>query len=981
MERKARRPVALLGPTNTGKTHMAVERMLSFPTGMIGLPLRLLAREIYDRVVARAGAEAVALITGEEKIAPPGARYRICTTEAMPEDAAVDFLAIDEVQLAADPERGHVFTDRILHARGRSETWLLGADTMRPLLRGLLPEVEFRSRPRLSRLSYAGARKLTRLPPRSAIVAFSARMVYATAELIRRQKGGAAVVMGALSPRTRNAQVALYQSGEVDYLVATDAIGMGLNMDVDHVAFAATRKFDGLRFRELTTAEMGQIAGRAGRHLNDGTFGVTAGAAPLEAGEVEALETHHFSPLRVAQWRNRNLSFASPERLLASLNALPRREGLARARKAADVMALETLSRQEEIAALADGPEAVRLLWRACQVPDYRNITGAEHAALVGRIFRFLRSPAGVIDEDWMARQVARCARFDGDIDALSNRIAHVRTWTFAANRGDWLKDPEYWRGETREIEDKLSDALHERLTRRFIDRKTSVLLRRLREREELMSSVDDDGAVQVEGEYAGRLEGLRYFADGARGEGAHERAWAAAARKAAAAELAGRAQSLVAAPDTDFSLTPAGEVIWHGAAVGRLAPGGAVLEPAVEVIADEALESADREAVSFRLRKFVSRRVEALLEPLVRLRDDGELTGIARGLAFRLVEALGVLPRAEVAEDVRGMDQKTRGLLRRHGVRFGAFHIFVPALLKPAPTQLRVLLWGLAQQAGGGADASALPEPPGQGLTSVVAEKSCPEGFYRICGYMICGRRAVRVDMLERLGDMIRERVFWKPRFEGEARPEGSVEGGGFVAVPDMMSLVGCSGEDFSEVLKALGYLPEKRKAPPRPPAEKSTPEPAPEAEAADAPAAQEASPEVSSAEDGAAGDAGAEEKAQEDAQAQEKAQEETASRAAPGEEPAGADESEARPAPAEPEFIEVWWPRGAGPFRARRRQGGRPRKGGKGAPARPPRGGGPGPKKRKGRAAPRGRGGSVDPASPFAVLQKLKADLEKKS
>ncbi|HHN72673.1 MAG TPA: hypothetical protein ENK13_01160, partial [Thermopetrobacter sp.] len=656
------------------------------------------------------------------------ARYFVCTVEAMPLDEPVDFVAIDEVQLVADLERGHVFTDRILHARGRLETWLLGADTMRPLLRSLLPAVEFRSRPRLSCLSYAGARKLTRLPPRTAIVAFSAEAVYAIAELVRRQKGGAAVVMGALSPRTRNAQVALYQSGDVDYLVATDAIGMGLNMDVEHVAFAATRKFDGFSHRPLTLSELGQIAGRAGRHLNDGTFGVTGEARPFDEETVAALEEHRFPAVRIAQWRNRNLNFAGIERLLASLRALPRREGLARAPAAADVAALELLARNPEIRDLAADREGVRLLWDVCQLPDYRNISGGEHAGLVAAIFRFLRT-RGRIDEDWLARQVARCARFEGDIDALSSRIAHVRTWTFVANRGGWLDDPLHWRQVTRDIEDRLSDALHERLTMRFIDRKTSVLLRRLREKEELMSSVDDEGAVRVEDSYVGRVEGLRFVADGERGEGAHEKAWNAATRKAVARELLARAQSLVAAPDTDFAIDDRGGIVWHGAVVGRLVPGADLLKPDVRVLADEALQGADREAVRFRLRKFVTRHVEALLEPLVKLRDDAEITGTARGVAWRLVESLGVLPRAEVAEEVRGLDQETRALLRRHGVRFGAWHLFVPVLLKPAPTALRLLLWGLQQEKEGRLKLADLPPAPGQGLTSLPRDPAWPEG------------------------------------------------------------------------------------------------------------------------------------------------------------------------------------------------------------------------------------------------------------
>ncbi len=955
----------MLGPTNTGKTHMAVERMLTFPSGVIGLPLRLLAREVYERVRERAGASRTALITGEEKIVPSGARYFICTVEAMPANPRADFVAIDEVQLATDLERGHVFTDRILHARGAGETWLLGSDTMRPLLGKLLPGAEFRSRPRLSRLTYAGSKKLTRLPPRTAIVAFSAAMVYATAELIRRQKGGAAVVMGALSPRTRNAQVELYQSGEVDYLVATDAIGMGLNMDVDHVAFAATRKFDGFRFRDLTSAELGQIAGRAGRHLNDGTFGVTAHARPLDAEQVAALEEHRFPPLKVIQWRNTNLSFRSIDRLLASLAALPNREGLARAPVASDTAALEMLSRDEGIQRLAAAPDMVRLLWEVCQIPDYRNITGGEHASLVGRIFRFLASPQGVIDEDWMARQVARCARFDGDMDALSQRMAHVRTWTFAANRPDWLHDAAYWREKTRAIEDKLSDALHERLTRRFIDRKTAVLLKRLREREDLMSSVDDDGAVRVEDEYVGQVKGLRFVADGERGEGAHRKAWDAAARKAVGKELAGRAQSLTAAPDTDFTLSANGEIVWHGAPVGRLRPGPEVLSPAVELLADELLEGPDRDAVSFRLRKFVSRHIEALLEPLVKLRDDEEISGVARGLAYRLVEALGLVPRSEVAEEVRQMDQDTRGLLRRHGVRFGAFNIFIPALLKPAPAQLRVLLWGLREEGEGRVNAAALPSPPGQGLTSVPNDPAWPKGFSLVCGYMDCGPRVVRVDMLERLGDMIRERVFWKPRFDGEQRPEGSVEGGGFTVIPDMMSLVGCSGDDFAAVLRALGYRAEKRPAP-------SAGERAGDKAQGERKEAEEKEPAAQAAPEEPPAREAAGEEPPEAAEARADGKHEDGPKAAGEPKEEDGQSGEEPQSPPQPEFIEVWWPRGTGPFRARKNRkskGGGDRKG-----KRPHAGKGrdkAAHKPRKGK--PRGER-KIDPDSPFAVLQQLK-------
>ena len=802
---------AVLGPTNTGKTHLAVERMLGHGGGMIGLPLRLLAREIYDRVRGRAGDAAVALVTGEEKIIPAQARYWVCTVEAMPTDVDVPFLAIDEVQLCADFERGHIFTDRVLHRRGRDETMLLGAGTMRPILEKLLPGTSFVARPRFSQLLYAGQKKITRLPRRSAIVAFSADMVYATAELIRRQRGGAAVVLGALSPRTRNAQVALYQSGDVDYIVATDAIGMGLNMDVDHVAFASTRKFDGFQYRQLNPSELGQVAGRAGRYMNDGTFGVTGEADPFEQETVERLESHNFDAVRMLQWRNRELDFGSLERLRQSLNQLPQAQGLTRAQPNADLLALEALARDPATRDLAASKKDVERLWEVCQIPDYRNISNSEHASIVSKIFQYLQTGDGFIDEDWFVRQLKFCENTQGDLDTLSNRISHIRTWTFVANRPDWLKAPLYWQSYAREIEDKLSDALHERLTQRFIDRRTSVLMKRLAQKEELMSTVEEDGAIHVEGEYIGRIKGFLFVPDGAT-EGAEARALKAAAMSAVAAEISARAKAVAASADTDLKLTRDGQIVWNHAPVGKLEPGATQLKPRAAVIAGDQLSGSEREEVQARLQKFIDRHIATVLEALVKLEEGEGLEGIARGIAYRLVETLGVLPRDTVAEEVKGLSQEDRAKLRALGARFGAFNVYVPALLKPAPTELRLLLWALGLQKEGKLEPAALPQPPGQGLTSASFDRSTPRGFYGVCGYRICGSRVVRIDMLERLADVIRDRVFWRPRFPEEKRPAGSVEGGGFTVVPDMMSLVGCSGEDFLGILRSLDYRMQKK-------------------------------------------------------------------------------------------------------------------------------------------------------------------------
>lgn len=898
-----RNVTAVLGPTNTGKTHLAVSRMLSYETGMIGLPLRLLAREIYDRVCSQAGAHTVALITGEEKIIPPEPRFYVCTVEAMPLDLKVDFLAIDEVQLAADLERGHTFTDRILHRRGNHETMLLGAATIRGLLEKLLPGIDIVTRPRFSRLTYGGQKKISRLPRRSAIVAFSASTVYAIAEFVRRQRGGAAVVLGALSPRTRNAQVELYQSGDVDYLVATDAIGMGLNMDVDHVAFAATKKFDGRIQRDLNPAELAQIGGRAGRYMNDGTFGVTGEARPLSNEVISQIEDHRFAPIRVAQWRSRVLDYSSLEGLHNSLNTPPNQKGLTRALAGDDVQALEFLMADPELRDLAQTPDAVEMLWDVCQIPDYRNITGAEHALIISQIFRQLTSPQGVISSEWFARQLSYADRADGDIDTLANRIAHIRTWTFLAHRTEWLEDATGWQQRAMEIENKLSDALHERLTQRFIDRRTSVLMKRLREKDELMASVSPDGDIHVEGEFIGELRGFRFQPDESSSD-AQAKALKAASMKVIASEISARAQACAAAPDKEFALKHHGVMEWLGVPVARLEAGSEILKPRIALLANDQLSGPPRDAVQARLEQFIENHLSEVLEPLVQLIKAEDLEGLARGLAFRLTESLGILTREEVAEDVKSLDQPARASLRQYGVRFGAFHIFMPGLLKPAAAELKLILWALWNGRDGKVNIAELPEPPGQGLTSTVFDNTTPRGFYQAVGYRVCGTRVVRIDMLERLADVIRLRIFWKPAKDGEERPEGSVEGGGFTVIADMMSLVGCSGEDMASILRALGYRMDRRKVV-QPPA----PVPAKPEDAA-AEGALPESAETEKAETEKAETAAVETVPAETAEVE----------AAPTEAvPVEAEVVESSPAEAadepkseEPEFIEVWRPSG---------------------------------------------------------------------
>lgn len=810
---RARGVTAVLGPTNTGKTHLAIERMLGHESGMIGLPLRLLAREVYSRVVEKAGVHNVALVTGEEKIKPDRPRYWVSTVEAMPRDLDLSFVAVDEIQLAADLDRGHVFTDRLLNQRGREETLLIGSSTMRPLIEALIPGVHVITRPRLSRLTFAGEKKVSRLPRRSAIVAFSAEEVYAIAELIRRQRGGAAVVLGALSPRTRNAQVELYQSGDVEYLVATDAIGMGLNLDVDHVAFASDKKYDGFRFRKLYPAELAQIAGRAGRHMRDGTFGTTGRCPPFDAETVEALENHTFDPLRILQWRNPDLDFSSLSRLRDSLAQQPREHGLVRAPMGEDVAALELLARDDDIQAFARSKAAVERLWQVCQVPDYRKVSPQVHADLIGQLYRFLMKD-GAIRADWFARHLSAMDRTDGDIDTLSNRIAQVRTWSFVANRPDWLKDPEHWQGVARQVEDKLSDALHERLAQRFVDRRTSVLMRRLRENTMLEAEITTTGDVTVEGQHIGHLHGFHFVPD-PQADTSEAKTLRNAASKALAGEIEARADRFAETPDTLLVLSNDGTIRWMGDPVAKLEPGDKIFEPRLRVLSDEQLTGPARDKVENRLRAWLKAYVVRLLGPLMQLEENAELTGLARGIAFQIGEALGVLERSKVLNEVRSLDQEARAALRKAGVRFGAYHLYLPALLKPAPRTLAAQLWALQN---GGLEQKGIDEIAHlaqSGRTSIPVDAEIAAGLYRAAGFRVCGGRAVRVDILERLADLIRPAIAYRPGITPGEPPAGAADGEGFVPTVAMTSLVGCAGEDFATILKSLGYVMERRPGP----------------------------------------------------------------------------------------------------------------------------------------------------------------------
>ncbi|MCK6450763.1 MAG: disulfide oxidoreductase [Alphaproteobacteria bacterium] len=777
----ASRVLAVLGPTNTGKTHLAIERMLGHASGMIGFPLRLLARENYDRIVKMKGARAVALITGEEKIVPPEPRWFVCTAESMPLDRPVAFLAVDEIQLCADPERGHVFTDRLLHARGREETMFLGAETIRPLIRRLVPEAEFQTRPRFSTLLYTGPRKLTRLPPRSAVVAFSAAQVYEMAELIRRTRGGAAVVLGALSPRTRNAQVGLFQEGAVDYLVATDAIGMGLNMDLDHVCFAGLAKFDGRANRRLGPAELAQIAGRAGRHMSDGTFGTTQELGPLDETAVEQIEAHRFDPLDNLFWRNGTLDFASPQALLRSLDARSPAPFLIRAREAEDHLALAALVRDRDLAERRWNPALVRLLWEVCQIPDFRKTLTDSHARFLGQVFRHLTGAGGRLPEDWTAEHVARLDSIAGDIDTLTNRIAHVRTWTYISHRADWLQRAAYWQELTRAIEDKLSDALHERLTQRFIDRRGSSIGRGSGERGELLGGVTRNDDVVVEGQTIGRLDGFAFVAENA--AAVESRAVLAAARRALGSEIGRRVQRFAEEPDEAFALRLADQrVLWRGAPVARLVRGETPSAPRIEPLASELLDGDLKVRVRRRLEAWLAAELDRGLQSLRRLAT-APLAGAARGVAYQLVEAMGVMPRARVEQQLSALQRDETQALARFGVRLGTESVFLPAQLKPASVQLKAMLWSLYE--GGPV------KPPPAGAVSIAVDPERPEALDLALGFRRMGPRAIRVDQLERLSAACRRLA----------------RQGAFAATPALRELAGCAEGEIAGVLKALGY------------------------------------------------------------------------------------------------------------------------------------------------------------------------------
>ncbi len=761
---------AILGPTNTGKTHLAIDRMLAHPDGMIGLPLRLLAREVYDRVCTRTNPDHVALVTGEERLVPPGSRYWICTVEAMPIDRAVDFLAVDEVQLAADRERGHVFTDRLLHARGRRETVFLGADTIKPLLLRLVPGARVETRPRLSALTYLGPRKLSRLPRRTAVIAYRAEDVYALAEFLRRQKGGAAVVMGALSPRTRNAQVAMFEAGEVDYLVATDAIGMGLNLSIEHVAFASLQKFDGALTRRLGSAEIGQVAGRAGRYLNAGTFGTTGDAPLLDEDTIAAVEDHRYRTLRRLRYRNSRLDHSSVPGLLTSLEAAPRHDFLIGAPEADDMKALRQLYKEEDIARAVRSPGNVPTLWRVCSIPDFQQMLHESHVGLLGHVFRYLVD-GGKLPDDFLARQINVLDRTGGDMDTLQNRLAHIRTWTYVAHQADWLDDAAHWQGRARSVEERLSDALHQRLTQRFVDRHHVATLRRLKEAGDLEIAVESDGTVCVNDAAVGIVNGLRFERTSALPQSAEK-----AVRNELADALSARTQQILKSAGHDFRLRDGG-IEWRNATIARLAKGISASRPNVRLLVDhETVDASTRASLLSHLSRWLAGYIAKELGPLIAV-SKMQIGPAGRGLVYRLHEKMDAITCGDAGELIRTLSSDDKTRLKKSGVRFGRQFIYLPAILKPR----RLALIAELRRAFIG-DATITTVPNGR-VSIPCGAGEAPPGFHRI------GARWVRIDAIERLAEAL-------AAISGPVTPTA-----------ELSSIVGSPRGEFPAVLKFLGY------------------------------------------------------------------------------------------------------------------------------------------------------------------------------
>ncbi len=777
---------AVLGPTNTGKTYLAIETMLAFDSGMIGFPLRLLAREVYDKIIKKISVDKVALITGEEKIIPANAKYFLCTVESMPINKHLDFVGIDEIQMCADHERGHIFTDRLLNLRGEKLTMLMGSSTIKSIVNKLDEDTEFINRERLSQLSYVGHKKISRINRKTAIIAFSTEEVYAIAELVRRQKGGAAIVMGSLSPKTRNSQVELYQSGDVDFLVATDAIGMGINMDLENVFFSNLKKFDGRKLRRLNMSEIGQIAGRAGRYLNDGNFGITGDCKEISAEEVELLENHKFEEIKMLFWRNSNLNFNNALSLIKSLEEKPNKDWLRKIHECGDEKLLKYFLKDMESHNIKNNQETLKLLWECCQIPDFVKKTYGNHLEVVSKVFSFLNGKDGKITNDYMRLQLIKLDKLEGNVDSLSNRIANVRTWSYVSNKINWVESQSYWIEKTKLLEDRLSDRLHEELTKTFIDKRASVLARGLKQDMEFKTEVMEDNKVIIDEQFIGDLKGLRFEMDLKAGAlEADIKSLKKAARQTVGPELQKRIQSIV---DTGLiEIKDDFKIYWKNFPIAKLIAGKNYLNPDIFLIVDDILENADKQRLSEFIENWIKEKINLILKSLIDLKNLKESNSSIKALAYQLYESHGVIKREVVAEYLKKLGQDERKILRDLGVKFGRYHIFLFRLLKPEAVSLRILLWKNFNQKN--FDLT----PPTFGLNFLDDKNIKNKNFMLLCGFENFDNYFVRIDILERLFVQIIN-----------SNPEKGKE---IKLVPEMLNLLGCSKENFKKLIEKMNY------------------------------------------------------------------------------------------------------------------------------------------------------------------------------
>ena len=784
---------AVLGPTNTGKTHLAIETMLSFESGMMGFPLRLLAREVFDKVTKKIGFEKVALITGEEKIIPKNAKYFLCTVESMPIDKQLDFVAIDEIQMCADHERGHIFTDRLLNMRGEKLTMFMGSNTIKRIISKLDEDLEFIDRNRLSKLSYEGYKKISRINRKTVIIAFSAEEVYAIAELIRRQKGGAAIVMGSLSPKTRNAQVQLYQSGDVDFLVATDAIGMGINMDLDNVYFSNLKKFDGKKLRRLNLSEIGQIAGRAGRYLNDGNFGITGQCKEISPEEIELLENHKFEDIQSLFWRNSNLNFDNPAALIKSLDEKPSKNWLRKIYECEDEKALKYFLKDKSLENVIFDKEILRLLWECCQIPDFVKKTYGNHYEVIGNVFKYLNSEKGKISNDFMHLQLLKLEKMDGNVDSLSNRIANVRTWSYVSNKNNWVENQNYWIEKTKHLEDRLSDRLHEELTKTFIDKRASVLARGLKQDMEFKTEILQNNDVKIDDQFIGKIKGLKLELDLKKGALETDiKSLKKAARQTIGPELEKRVQSII---DTGLiSLSENFKIYWNDFPIAKLTTGNDYLNPNFDLIVDDVIEKNTKQKLNDYINKWIHSKINNVLKSLIDLKNIKENNSSIKALAYQLYENNGVLKREQVSEYLKNLEQNERKILRDLGVKFGRYHVFLHRLIKPESVSLRTLLWKNFHQKYFDL------KPPKFGLNFLNDKNFSNKNFMLLCGFERFENFFVRIDILERLFMQIIN--------------SGTEKSREIKMVPEMLNLLGCSKENFIKLLKKMNYkIVEKEK------------------------------------------------------------------------------------------------------------------------------------------------------------------------